>query len=455
MKLLKRLMLGRIEGWAVALLGILVFLVMVAFGAVVKTTALGGTTYGRLGEAALFIAEVPATARRVLRHITEGDSADLEARETRFGNLTGFDFVGSARPDDGYLILSRYDGDRGRSIAELVDLSDGAVRHTWAPDFAAINGLSRLDTAIVDLATDNSPTRARMMHPLAEPDGSLVFANGSPLVRIDACSRVNWTVDRLAHHSIERNPAGGYWVSLRFVPQTIKGVSPEFIEDTIAHISDDGRILWEKSLPQMLIDNGLMRLVFGLDFYSDDPLHLNDIQPVLSDGPFWKRGDVFLSLRNVSALILYRPSENRVVWLRQEPWVNQHDVAIMDDHRISVFNNNRMNRKWSAFVASSNDVIVYDFAADRVTSPFKTALKREDVRTHSEGRGLPMADGGVVVEETNFGRILRLDSGGNVIWRYVNRAGNGRVYSLGWSRVVGRTEGDAILDAIETAHCDG
>lgn len=453
MKLLKRLMLGRMEGWMVALLGILVFLGMIAFGAVVKTTALGSGTYGRLGEVALYIAEMPSTARKAFRLMTQGDRADLKTRETRFGDLSGFDFVTSARPDDGYLLLSRYDGDLGRTIVELVDLSDGSVRHTWAPDFAAINALSRSE-GFDDLPVDNGPGRARMMHPLAEPDGSVVYANASPLVRINACSKVVWTLDRRAHHSIEPHPEGGYWVSLRFDPQTIEGVSHDFIEDTIARVSDDGQVLWEKSLPQILIENGLMRLVFGLDFYSDDPLHLNDIEPVLTDGPYWKRGDLFLSMRNVSALALYRPSENRVVWLQQEPWVNQHDVAIVDDHRISVFNNNRMNKKWASFVEGSNDVMIYDFAADRVTSPFKAALEREDVRSNSEGRALLMPDGGVFVEETNFGRILRLDANGNTIWQYVNRGSDDQVYALGWSRPMGRGEGDVVLESIKAAGCD-
>lgn len=454
MKLLKRLMLGRMEGWVVALLGILVFLGMIAFGAVVKTTALGGGTYGRLGEVALYIAELPSTARKAYRLMTQGDRADLKTQENRFGDLAGFEFVKSARPDDGYLLLSRYDGDLGRTVVELVDLADGAVRHTWAPDFAAINALSRSEE-FDDLPVDNGPGRARMMHPLAEPDGSLVYANASPLVRIDACSKVVWTLDRRAHHSIEPHPEGGYWVSLRFDPQTIEGVSHDFIEDTIARVSDDGQVLWEKSLPQILIENGLMRLVFGLDFYSDDPLHLNDIEPVLTDGPYWKRGDLFLSMRNVSALALYRPSENRVVWLRQEPWVNQHDVAIVDDLRISVFNNNRMNKKWDHFVEGSNDVMIYDFAADRVTSPFKAALEREDVRSRSEGRALPMPDGGVFVEETNFGRILRLDANGDIIWQYINRGSDDQVYALGWSRPMGRGEGDAVLESIKAADCNG
>ena len=37
-------------------------------------------------------------------------------------------------------------------------------------------------------------------------------------------------------------------------------------------------------------------LIIGkLNTFSNDPIHLNDIEPVLIDGPFWKKDDVFLN----------------------------------------------------------------------------------------------------------------------------------------------------------------
>ena len=58
------------------------------------------------------------------------------------------------------------------------------------------------------------------------------------------------------------------------------------------------------------------------------------------DGPYWRKGDLFLSLRSPSTVMLYRPATNKVIWRKDGPWSKQHDVDILDDHRISIFNNN-------------------------------------------------------------------------------------------------------------------
>ena len=69
------------------------------------------------------------------------------------------------------------------------------------------------------------------------------------------------------------------------------------------------------TVPQIFIDNGLEYLLFahGND-YEKDPIHLNDIQPINVDGEFWSKGDVFLSIRNQSMVLLYRPSTNKIIW---------------------------------------------------------------------------------------------------------------------------------------------
>lgn len=56
-----------------------------------------------------------------------------------------------------------------------------------------------------------------------------------------------------------------------------------------------GEILWQTSLTQILLDHGMEYAVFTAGDYRPDPIHLNDIEPVLTDGPYWKKGDLFLS----------------------------------------------------------------------------------------------------------------------------------------------------------------
>ena len=57
-------------------------------------------------------------------------------------------------------------------------------------------------------------------------------------------------------------------------------------------------------------------------------------------------------------------------------------------------------------------------------------------------------DGGVMVEEYDYGRILRLSADGEVRWSYVNRASDGRVYQLGRSRWLDAEYGAAVVQSL-------
>ena len=135
------------------------------------------------------------------------------------------------------------------------------------------------------------------------------------------------------HHTIERDDNGMFWVPTHQEPVTIKAFNPKkFHDDSISMVTPDGKLLMNRSVAQILIDNGLEHLVVWGDGAYDDPIHLNDIEPVRKDGPYWRKGDLFLSLRSPSTVMLYRPPTNKVIWRKDGPWSRQHDVDILDDH---------------------------------------------------------------------------------------------------------------------------
>ena len=166
-----------------------------------------------------------------------------------------------------------------------------------------------------------------------------------------------------------------------------------------------------------------------------DPIHLNDIQPVLTDGPHWKRGDVFLSLRHQSMIILYRPSTNKIIWKGVGHTGAQHDIDILDDHRISIFNNNVYEFFDGERVDGKNEILIYDFKTDSYSKYFDESLEQYDVRTLSGGRSAILDNNDLFIEEQNFGRLLFINKDTSLQWQYVNRADNGQVYVLNWSRV--------------------
>ena len=85
-----------------------------------------------------------------------------------------------------------------------------------------------------------------------------------------------------------------------------------FIDDGISILNQDGEIIFSKSVNDILIENGYVGK-FSQAVYDWDPIHINDIQPVLENTKYFKEGDLFLSLRNLSMVILYRPSTNKII----------------------------------------------------------------------------------------------------------------------------------------------
>ena len=79
-------------------------------------------------------------------------------------------------------------------------------------------------------------------------------------------------------------------------------------------MAPDGEILFDKSISNIFIENGLEYLLFanGKHTWNKDPLHINDIEPVDFDG-ILEKGEFFLSLRNLSMIVLYRPSSNKII----------------------------------------------------------------------------------------------------------------------------------------------
>lgn len=453
--LVERLLFRKIELWAVAAMVLVGAVITIAFGAAVRHHALGGASLGSWGPRIDAVAAFPSTAKRVLLGVRD-PKLDLATPEQRFPGDAGFKFnhPPGTRSDLAYLLLNRYDGDHGRSVSELWDLRAQEKVHEWR--FDGIDALWRRSTlsSAVDFRVDSRTVRFQSTHALLDDSGSVAVAAYSPLLRADVCSSLSLVQDSaIFHHSLERDADGNLWVPKRIEPKSVDLGDRNFWDDGITLVSPKGKVLFERSVIAILDANGLGHLVFGRGEAHPDPIHLNDIQPVSGDGPHWRKGDVFLSLRNQSMVLLYRPSTDRVLWHKLGPWFHQHDVNILDDHRISVFDNHAVASGIGSWVVrGSNRLLVVDLASGEVTSPWQRGFELLDVRTPTAGRGDVVGDD-VVVEESAHGRLLQFDREGRVSWQFVNRAADGRVYYLNWSRLVPRTVGDRVRNTIARSQC--
>jgi hypothetical protein len=450
---MERFLFARVEAWVLCLFVLFGILALVGFGGVVLLNERGSSFAGPFGRAAHAVAELPL----VLKELNKPDPRTY-AYAKRFDAIPSGWSGGAGGPAkglSGYVLLSRLDGDRQRQVVELVDLTDFRVRFSWLPDADRL--LADFTTPLKGVDSENwTQTHFRTIHPFPNADGGLTIKDHySPLIRIDACSQPVWMLsDNGYSHATEAAENGDLWVSAHLAPQPDSRWAATFMDDSLARVTADGKVTEMIVLSDLLIKRGSIPLLFPGSHYDDDPLHLNDIQPVLQDGPYWKKGDLFISLRGPSAIVLFRPSTKEIVWMKSGPWLKQHDVDILDDHRISVFSNNTRNYGAYPRVEQAAEVMIYDFATKEVSSPWHDVFLAHDIETTYEGLAEILPDGSLMVEETNSGRVLFLSKGGDVIAQYLNRATDGLVYRLGWSRYIEPTDGDALVDVLEKVTCN-
>ena len=455
MRRLERVLLSKVRVWIVVVALTLAAAGTVVFGAFVKDAAVRSVWYvpprgGALGRVAFRVATIPQDLYD-LYHLLSGSRSPFLASEQRFHGRSGLTVAhGNSRrspphgPEAGYLVVMRHVPEGGvfgpgsyDFVAELIDLNQRETVHVWKLEDSGVG---------------------EFVYIYALPDGSLVVGSGEDgeLLRLDPCSNVVWKKRTGAHHSIEHDADGNFWMPWNVVPRTVPQSGPQLDEHGLIRISPDGEVLSRTALSGALIRGGHRHLLYSVKKFGEmDPFHMNDVEPVLEDGPFWRRGDLFVSLRTNSVVLLYRPATDEVLWLRSGPWLHQHDVDIVGESEISVFSNNAADvGDGKRRVLGANEVYVYDFATGEVRSPWREAMRRYEVRTSIKGSAAVLDDGGIIVVESAYGRALRLSADGELVWSYVNRAPDGLVYPLWEIRYLDAEYGAGMARSIASFDCE-
>lgn len=433
-------MFKKIEIWILYLAILIGILFSIFFGILVRQELEGTIKLGKISKIALFLAEIPKNTKKLFLNPSELNFIGSDY-------ISGFD--GIPNEEEKYFLLSRFDGSLQEGIVELIDLRTFEVLHTWNPDFNKLNNDSDLNGKyhLKNLHRDFHNGRARLFHPVLLDNGELVFT--FPFRKIDACSNLVFQNDsQIFHHSIEQDISGNFWLPSKIYPSKFSEIvgltHPQdggYHDDAISLLSSDGELLYQKSVTEIFIENNMEHLIFAnaSDKFKNNPLHLNDIQPVNIDGKFYRKGDIFFSLRHQSMVILYRPSENKILWTSSGKHFFQHDVDIISDSKIAIFNNNVKNFYFGPAVQGNNEVLIYDFEKSLYEPYMAQSMKKENIRTLTGGLQEILNNNDLFIEESDFGRFLYFNSDGTLRWQYVNRWQD-KIYRVAWSRVYDRED---------------
>jgi len=441
-------MFKKISVWVAVFLISSILLGTILFGSLIIHYYEYGPRFPRLQKIAISIASIPINFEKILRFGNKleplkqiprahGEKVEniVKIKKNNKGDYLKF-YNKNINPErKELLVLPRYDREKKKSVVEILDLSNLKVIHRYDHNID-------LTYEKFKVGKDNTQKRFQYGHPLILDDGSLIAKNVmfSPLFKIDICGNDLWSTKEMNfHHSIERDHEDNIWVA-----GTPNGVSSNvknnldifrsglrFADDSIVKINPkNGNIIYKKSVSSILLEN---KIFSDSDVYtSRDPVHLNDIQPVLNDGPYWKKGDIFLSLLRNSSIIHFRPNTNELVNYIRGPFFEQHDIDIISDHEISIFNNNNSKAEDSKF----SELLIYNFKTNKYKKLLSEQLELKKFKTPTEGLSDTSFNGSIIMEETNSGRILFYDSEGQLEWEFVNVSGDGKIYPIAWSRLI-------------------
>lgn len=274
---------------------------------------------------------------------------------------------------------------------------------------------------------------------LALRDGSVLFNfEYGGLVKLDRCGRVVWTLAHPTHHSIERAEGGGFWVPgrrhVRSDTDRLTPFEPPYDEDLVLHVSADGEVLSEFSVPQLMFDNGMEPILTANGFYyglkadwDQEIVHLNKVAELSAElataFSAFEAGDLALSLRLYNLILIVDPETRQVKWHQTGPWRRQHDPQFNADGTITVFNNNVYPKP----VASADDAEAYrsnilriDPASREVEIAFGARAGQEMLTVH-RGKHEVLEGGGFLITEAEGGRVIETDGSGAIVWEYSNR----------------------------------
>lgn len=293
--------------------------------------------------------------------------------------------------------------DKTTNIAARLVRSDGTIVNQWNvfytqlyPERTYANATQRQNETP---ATDWNV----FLHGIvALPDGSIVFNfdGGRTLVRMDRCGDVIWKRDANYHHSVNITERGTFWAP--------RG-------NWADEIDANGKRVRKLDLLKAMRGAGLLGVLEVQLEGVKDRYHVNDIEelptPIADAFPLFEAGDIVISMRSPNLVFVVDPDTEAVKWWQTGPWHRQHDPDFLPNGRISIFDN-RKDHDWSQIV--SVDPVSRDIEVIYRADP------KTDFYSRIRGKHQHLANGNLLITETEGGRVFEVTPDGEIVWEFIN-----------------------------------
>ncbi len=332
----------------------------------------------------------------------------------------------------GVTFFTFFDGEE--YMAALLD-EQGEKLHQWRIPFAQVKSFRSKNPCALGKA--NLFIHGAHLYPNGD---ILVSVEYQGLLRLDKDSNLLWELDIPSHHSVAVTDDGTIWSLSRPVDlksERAKGFDEGYyLEDHIIKVSPDGELLGEYSVLDILFDSGYQGLLMTghnqLRYANSDPLHVNDVKILTAAQakfiPAAEAGDLLISMRAISSLMVINWGSRKVVWSKTGPFMRQHDPEIDEQGQLWIFDNRNATPQ-------KNDGAKYlplgqVFGGSRILRlplDYQVPLwqfqgtEEEPFFSSIMGRIQLLANGNILVVEPEGGRLFEITvPAGEVVWEYRN-----------------------------------
>ena len=446
---------------------LLFFVILIYYGGTLNSALTSPSDrFYKIKQFSIFLSKIPSNLKyselKTKIHKIKNPEDEFQGKNKM---QAGFFLNKKIEPIKELLLVPRFDANLKRNVIDIRRIYDFKLLHTFKPNIKSIHKKIPDNKEFSHVKRDWTEERYTFFHPNIDDEGNLIFKSESPLVKTNFCGEIQWVnlTDNF-HHSIEFDDEGNILsptyifpskLDKKYFGETVTWDQINVNDDSITKVNKEGETIYQKSIIQILLENNYKGLIMGMrKEYIWDVLHINDIQPATFDSKYWKKNDLFLSAHTLSIIIHYRPSTNKVIDIIFGPFSKQHDIDIISDKEISIFNNNTVNTKKGTIVDNVSEIIIYNFENKTFKKKFDKNLKKLNFKAISNGLHEFLSDGSIVIEDTVNGRLIYLDKKGEVIWEFVNGLHDNN-YRLSWFRLItDKKRIDKINSLIKNKKCN-
>ncbi len=320
--------------------------------------------------------------------------------------------------------------------ADLVAM-DGQVQHSWRPTYDDVwptgVALPYPRPASIDQAICRKPhvfADGSLLCVLHLKDGFTPYGGG--VIKMDRDGKIIWRWFGHAHHDLMVRPDDGAIVTLSQFLATkadprFASIMPPSLIDELVVLSADGQMQQTISLFDAVADTSFRWVLYPQWRHTNlDPMHANSVHIISAAEAAMiagvEAGQILISLRNPSTLVVIDLETEKVVWAKRGDWHHQHDAGFTAAGGLVMFDNQgpvlgagiKGSRMLHLDADSAQPILIYDGLTDGQQAgawPLYSDVK-------SAAQLLP--NGNVLITESMRGRLLEVTPQGAVAWEYIN-----------------------------------